>query len=241
MRRAFGGYALVLAALALAGDSAEAVSPRHGHVTSRLRPSLQLFPPVVVRRQAVRVRVTGIDVPSLEVNVVGGTSVAGTPLRWKHLRFSNGAWRGPLPLPVRRGIYALELRVRAGGRVMASDQWFLRVFARGTRVEADVPGSARGRGVVGANDASWRRSRRVQALASLGRRHSRPAPTSEARDRIHTPGAPRRQRSTWGVHHCRAREPQRSVETARSKLGPIARLTGFGNGRYAECRRGTGS
>ena len=133
MRRAFGGYALVLAALALAGDSAEAVSPRHGHVTSRLRPSLQLFPPVVVRGQAVRVRVSGIDVPSLEVNVVGGTSVAGTPLRWKHLRFSNGAWRGPLPLPVRRGIYALELRVRAGGRVMASDQWFLRVFARGTQ------------------------------------------------------------------------------------------------------------
>ena len=36
-------------------------------------------------------------------------------------------------------------------------------------VAADVPGSARGRGVVGASDQSWRRPRRVQALASLGR------------------------------------------------------------------------
>jgi hypothetical protein len=133
VRRAFGGYVLVVAALALAGDSAEAVSPRHGPVTSGLRPSLQVFPPVVARRQAVRVRVTGIDAPSLEVNVVGGTSVAGTPLRWKHLHFSDGAWRGPVPLPVRRGIYALELRVRAGARVMASGQWFLRVFAHGTQ------------------------------------------------------------------------------------------------------------
>ena len=133
MRRAFGGYALVLAALALTGDSAEAVSPGHGHVTSRLRPGLRLFPPVVVPGQAVRVRVTGLDVPSLEVHVVGGTSVAGTPLRWKRLRFSDSAWRGSLPLPVRRGIYALELRIRAGGRVMASDQWLLRVFARGTQ------------------------------------------------------------------------------------------------------------
>ena len=90
-------------------------------------------------------------------------------------------------------------------------------------VEADVSGSSRRRGVVAARDTSWRRSRRVQALASLGRRHSRPAATPEARDRIHTPGAPCRQRSTRGVYHCGACKPQRSVETARGKLGPIGR------------------
>jgi hypothetical protein len=79
------------------------------------------------------VRVTDIDVPSLEVNVAGGTSVHGQSLRWKPLRFSDGAWRGALPLPVRRGIYSLELRVRLGGRVMSSDQWLLRVFSHGTQ------------------------------------------------------------------------------------------------------------
>lgn len=133
MRRAFSGYALVLAALAVTGHSAAAVSPRNSYVTSRLRPSLRLFPPVVVRGQAVMIRVTDIDVPSLEVNVAGGTSVRGQPLRWKPLRFSDGAWRGALPLPVRRGIYSLELRVREGGHVMSSDQWRLRVFAHGTQ------------------------------------------------------------------------------------------------------------
>ena len=133
MRRTFSGYALVLAALALAGHSAGAVSPRAIYMTSRLRPSLRLFPPVVVRGQAVTIRVTDIDVPSLEVNVAGGTSVHGQPLRWKPLHFSDGAWRGALPLPVRRGIYSLELRVREGGRVTSSNQWLLRVFAHGTQ------------------------------------------------------------------------------------------------------------
>ena len=132
MRRAFSGYGLVLAALALAGNSAEAVSPKYSYATSRLHPSLRLFPPVAVRGQAVKIRVTDIDVPSLDVNVAGGTSVHGQPLRWKPLRFSDGAWRGALPLPVQRGIYALELRVREGGPVMSSNQWLLRVFAHGT-------------------------------------------------------------------------------------------------------------
>ncbi len=133
MRRTLSGYALVLAALALAGDLAEAASPRDTYGTSSLLPRLRLYPAVVVRDQAVRIRVTGIDVPSLEVNVVGGTSVLGTPLHWRRLRFSDAAWRGALPLPSRRGIYALELRVGAGGRVLSSDRWLLRVFARGTQ------------------------------------------------------------------------------------------------------------
>jgi hypothetical protein len=133
VRRTFSGYALVLAALALAGGSAAAVTPRDTHATSSALPRLRLYPAVVVRDKPVRIRVTDIDVPSLEVNVVGGTSVVGTPLRWKRLSFSEAAWRGALPLPVRRGIYALELRVREGGGVISSDRWLLRVFAPGTQ------------------------------------------------------------------------------------------------------------
>ena len=79
------------------------------------------------------IRVTDIDVPSLEVNVAGGTSVLGTPLRWTRLRFRDAAWRGALPLPVRRGVYSLELRAREGGPVISSNEWLLRVFARGTQ------------------------------------------------------------------------------------------------------------
>ena len=101
MRRTFSGYALVLAALALASGSAEAVSPGYSNVTSRLRPGLRLYPPVAMRGQPVMIRVTDIDAPSLEVNLAGGTSVLGKPLRWTQLRFSDGAWRGALPLPVR--------------------------------------------------------------------------------------------------------------------------------------------
>ena len=133
VRRTFSWYALVLAALALPGHSSEAVGPVYDDVTSRPTPSLRLFPRVAVRGQAVMIRVTDVDVPSLEVNVVGGTSVHGQALGWKPLRFSDGAWRGALPLPVRRGIYLVELRARAGGRVMSSGHWLLRVFARGTQ------------------------------------------------------------------------------------------------------------
>ena len=151
VRRTFSGYAVVLAALALPGHSSEAVSPRHSDVTSRPSPSLRLFPRVAMRGQAVLVRVTDVDVPSLEVNVVGGTSVHGQALRWKPLRFSDGAWRGALPLPVRRGIYPVELRVRERGRVMASGRLALARVRTRHPVEAGVPRAARGRGVVGAN------------------------------------------------------------------------------------------
>ena len=139
VRRTVSGFALVLAALALAGGSAEAVAPRHGDVASRLRPRLQLFPHVAVRGQAVLVSVTSVDVPSLEVNVEGGTSVSGHPLRWRSLHLVDGEWRGAVPLPVRRGVYSLELRVREGGRVMSSSQWLLRVFAHGTQSRPAFP------------------------------------------------------------------------------------------------------
>ena len=72
---------------------------------SELPPRLQLYPAVVLRGRGVTIAVTDVDVPSLEVNVAGGTSVLGKPLRWKQLRLRDGAWRGALPLPVLRGVY----------------------------------------------------------------------------------------------------------------------------------------
>jgi hypothetical protein len=77
--------------------------------------------------------VTHIDVPTLEVNVVGGTSSPGTPLHWTPLQFAHNAWRAVLPIPALRGIYPLELRVREGGHVMRSEAWLWRVFPRGTQ------------------------------------------------------------------------------------------------------------
>ena len=132
MRRTFGGCGLVVAALVLAcGTPAGRPTPTYAAIP--ISPRIRLFPAVAMRGQPVVIRVTALDVPSLEVNVVGGTSVRGRALRWVRLRFSDGAWRGALPLPVRRGIYPVELRVRQGGRVMSSDRWLLRVFARGTQ------------------------------------------------------------------------------------------------------------
>ena len=133
MRPTLTVCALVSAALAVAAGSAEAVSPRYSYGTGSVLPGLRLYPSVAVPGQPVMIRVTDIDVPSLEVNVAGGTSVLGRQLRWKRLRLRDATWRGALPLPVRRGIYALELRVREGDRVLASDQWLLRVFAHGTQ------------------------------------------------------------------------------------------------------------
>ena len=228
MRRTVSGFALVLAALALVGGSADAVAPRHGDVASRLRPRLQLFPHVAVRGQAVLVSVTSVDVPSLEVNVEGGTSVSGHPLGWRSLHLVDGEWRGAVPLPVRRGVYSLELRVREGGRVMSSSQWLLRVFAHGTQSEAGLPIPARGRGVVGADRASRGVPRRNSALASFGRRPPRPPPTPEARDCVLPTGAPRRRGSTRGIRHRSTCKPDRTVEAARSKRGAVS----------ARCRAG---
>jgi hypothetical protein len=149
---------------------------------------------------------------------VGGWNAAA--LEAIELQRGGVAWRVTAPRPAR------HLRTRAAGSGRRRRHLFRSMALAGvcTRdsVEADVPGSARRGGVVGANDASRRRSRRNSALASLSRRPSRPPPTPEARDRIHVPRAPRRQRSTRGVRHRCPRKPQWSVETARSKRGPVA-------------------
>ena len=139
----------VAAVLALVAASAATPAPPEQESTSvrvgqrssshttfgdvELPPRLRLYPSVALRGRAITIRVTGVDVPSLEVNVAGGTANLGQPLPWTPLRFGRGAWRGVLPLPEHRGIYPLELRVREGGSVVSSDQWLLRVFARGTQ------------------------------------------------------------------------------------------------------------
>jgi len=132
LRRAFGGYLLGVAALALVGSSAAAGPHRLGDGGSRIHPQLRVQPRVVRRGRAAAVTVTHVELPSLEVLVAGGTTGLGAPLPWTPLRFRDGAWRGVLPRPARRGVYELELRSREK-RVWRSDEWLLRVFARGTR------------------------------------------------------------------------------------------------------------
>ena len=77
--------------------------------------------------------VSGIDVRSLEVRLTGSAYADGEPLPWHSLRLVNGAWRGTLPAPARRGVYPVELRTAAGASPIKPAGLFLRVFARGTR------------------------------------------------------------------------------------------------------------
>lgn len=119
---------LTLIILALPGLFATAVS-----VASPQRPQLRVYPAVAMRGQNATVTVTRLDVPSLEVRVVGGTKNLGRPLAWTPLRRDRMAWHGLLPAPELRGIYGLELRIRPGSPVLRSERWLLPVLARGTR------------------------------------------------------------------------------------------------------------
>jgi len=132
VRRTVGGYVLGVAVLALAGNSMASGLHRVADRTRPIDPRLQVRPRVARRGHGAGITVTEIRVASLEVLVAGGTSVLGNPLPWTPLRLRGGAWRGVLPRPARRGVYVLELRVRAGERVWRSDAWLLRVLARGT-------------------------------------------------------------------------------------------------------------
>ena len=96
-------------------------------------PQLRLYPAVAMRGQHATVTVTRLNVPSLEVRVVGGTRNLGQPLPWTALRRDRLAWHGLLPAPELRGVYALELRVRPGSPILRSGQWLLPVLARGTQ------------------------------------------------------------------------------------------------------------
>lgn len=95
-------------------------------------PQVTLHPGVVMRGHSASVTVTGIVAPTLEVHLRGGSTSLGKALPWTSLTRVGDTWRGRLPLPELRGIYPVELRVARGSEVIRSDNWFLRVFARGT-------------------------------------------------------------------------------------------------------------
>ncbi len=100
---------------------------------STQRPQVRLYPVVAVRGQNATITVTHLNVPSLQVRVVGGSANFGQSLPWTPLRYERLAWHGLLPAPQLRGIYPLELRIRRGSPVLRSERWLLRVFARGTQ------------------------------------------------------------------------------------------------------------
>jgi hypothetical protein len=113
---------------ALGGLAVAAVSS-----ASTQPPQLRLYPVVALRGQNAAITVTHLNVPSLEVRLVGGTANFGQPLPWTPLHHKRLSWHGLLPAPEFHGIYPLELRIRRGSPVLRSEQWLLPVFARGTQ------------------------------------------------------------------------------------------------------------
>jgi hypothetical protein len=91
-------------------------------------PELTLQPWVTVLHQRAWVRVTGVTSASLDVRVIGGTTRVGKLLPWTALALRHGVWRGLLPAPALRGVYAIELRA---GSVHVRADGLLRVYPRG--------------------------------------------------------------------------------------------------------------
>jgi len=141
----------IVAAAALACSSAAGSAPRSArpdHAThgpscrsgavltasaARNSPRVRLHPSVVARGRHSTITVSALEAPSLEALVVGATVRPGRAVSWTRLhRSPGGDWRGVLPASELRGVYRLELRIRRGSPVMRSDDWLVRVFARGT-------------------------------------------------------------------------------------------------------------
>jgi hypothetical protein len=97
-------------------------------VRADTRPELTLQPWITVLHQRAWVRVTGVTSASLDVRVVGGTTHVGKLLPWTTLALRGGVWRGLLPAPALRGVYAIELRA---GSVHVQADGLLRVYPRG--------------------------------------------------------------------------------------------------------------
>jgi hypothetical protein len=95
-------------------------------------PQVTLKPAVVPLRHTASVTVTGIDAPTLQVHLLGGSRLLGKALPWTTMSRVGGAWHATLPLPEFRGIYPVELRVARGSEVLHSNTWLLRVFSPGT-------------------------------------------------------------------------------------------------------------
>jgi hypothetical protein len=100
-----------------------------------------LRPDVVALGHSSRVQVTGIHSKTLQVRLLGASANSGRPIPWTSLRLAHGIWQGTLEMPELRGVYPVELRVRAGAPILRSDEWMLRVFAKGTfaRPAFDTP------------------------------------------------------------------------------------------------------
>lgn len=107
---------------------------------------LSIHPRVVRRNQPATLFVKGIEARSLDVRLIGATQNFGMPLPWLRLRRTagSGSWHATLPAPEFRGVYPLELRIRHTPRHLRSNEWRLRVFARGTlsRPTFDTPEKA---------------------------------------------------------------------------------------------------
>lgn len=125
--------ALAVAAVSSASNQRRGLVKTPSHqIEDTAVPQLRLYPAVTLRGHNATITVTHLNVPSLELRVVGATTRLGQPLPWTPLRYTRPAWHGLLPAPEFRGIYPLELRIRRGSPVLRSERWLLRVFARGT-------------------------------------------------------------------------------------------------------------
>jgi len=159
---AFALFAAVAAAAPL-GSAARAGPPVPGAVIE-----LKVQPRVVLRGHRATITVRGIKAPSLQVRVVGATANLGYLLPWTPLRLTRHGWRGVLPAPEFRGVYRLHLRVARGAPVLRSDNWLLRVFAKGTLSRASFR-------TPEAVARSWLRTLPRHARLVASRRWPRPA------------------------------------------------------------------
>jgi hypothetical protein len=99
---------------------------------STAQPQVLLVPNVVALGHPSEIRVSGFAGHTLQARLAGASAKGGQPLPWTTLHRVHGVWRGTLPAPELRGVYPVELRVRAGSPVLRAGPWLLRVFARGT-------------------------------------------------------------------------------------------------------------
>ena len=135
-------------------------------------PRLTLQSPVVALGEHATLVIEGWRGSHLEVALSGATDASGRPLGWRVARRGGTRWTAMLPAPARRGIYPLLLRVRAGGPIVRSQAWLLRVFRRRASGE---PTFATPQEVVG----WWVIAKRHATLAALRRW---PQPDFDKRD-----------------------------------------------------------
>jgi hypothetical protein len=90
---------------------------------------LTLRPSVTMLHQRAWISVAGVTASSLDARLLGATTELGKQVPWTKLTLQHGVWRGRLPAPALRGVYAVELRT-GSLRVRANER--LRVYELGT-------------------------------------------------------------------------------------------------------------